>query len=164
MLPVPSRCRGCGIVSWRQRAGLLGTGLLQQHLLVLLFGFKRFSSHFLPPEVWLYSACAHKQRWEAVRIQAGFLFFSPHALLVVFPRPNCLSLLASLPARRSNHPWLCPLPRSPCLYPITTVGLFVSAFPCSRTPACSPSGGGRVAFKALGWAGRPPARGGAEGT
>lgn len=35
---------------------------------------------------------------------------SPNALPVVFPRPNCPSLLASPPARKSNHLWFCRLP------------------------------------------------------
>ena len=34
----------------------------------------------------------------------------PNALPVAFPRPNCPSLLSSLPARKSNHPWVCRLP------------------------------------------------------
>lgn len=52
----------------------------------------------------------------------------------------------------------CPLPLGLCLYPITTIGLFVSAFPCSRTPLCSPSGGGRAAFETVCLASRAPAR------
>lgn len=52
----------------------------------------------------------------------------------------------------------CPLPLGLCLYPITTIGLFVSALPCSRTPLCSPSGGGRAAFETVHSASRAPAR------
>lgn len=52
----------------------------------------------------------------------------------------------------------CPLPWSLRVYPITTVGLFVSAFPCSRTPLCSPSGGGRAPFETVRSANRAPAR------
>lgn len=83
---------------------------------------------------------------------SGWLsFFSPNALPGVFPTPNCLFL----PGNQIICSFAgCPLPRSPCLYPITTAGLFVSAFPCSRMPLCSPSGGGKAAFKTVRSVGR----------
>lgn len=88
---------------------------------------------------------------EGSRDSGWLSFFSPNALPGVFPTPNCLFL----PGNQIICSFAgCPLPRSPRLYPITTAGLFVSAFPCSRMPLCSPSGGGKAAFKTVRSAGR----------
>lgn len=126
--------------------------------------FKRFSSLFLPPEVSrlcgrALTACANGG---GRRSGFGVAFLFPpqmHCRLCFQDQIAYLCFQAFLPGNQIIRGFAgCPLPWSPRLSPVTNVGLFVSAFPCSQMLLWSLNGGGRAAFETVCSASRALAR------
>lgn len=110
--------------------------------------------------MWPCSDCMRKRRWEAVRIRGGFSFSPKMRCWLCFQDQIAyLCFQAFLPGNQIICGFAgCPLPWSPCLSPVTTVGLFVSAFPCSQMLLWSLNRGGRAAFETVCSASKAPAR------